>query len=435
MQQFNVTPSAEMRQNVLGKALTIQRSRKPQRLSGIEIWRRTMHSQSTKVAAAFLVIFTVLFGYNFFQGSNGSAFADVIEKLAATQTAQFDLTIEFGEQLPQTSTFYYQSPNKIRQEMANGIVNIVNDADQKVLSLDPNTMTAVLKDVQREDFHTALYELFHHFHELIDQAVSLNNRNVLSLGAATINGKNAYGYQIDTFGQEPGLFWQGRGTLTIWADAETDIPLKLQWYSPLTNIRTTASNIALNLPLDPALFRLDIPEGFQVENFVSTDPSQSQADAMLETAIQLGADIPADKRATVLRVLSLKEDDLIKGLATYLEFSGGSYPPTLNASREFMSHLNELANGAYETQKIDKQQFEAKVLDIGFATFFYDKLIREKKDPAYYGGSLTVNDTDKVLVRWKLSKDRYRVVFGSLTAKTVSADELSELENQTSSEQ
>ena len=160
----------------------------------------------------------------------------------------------------------------------------------------------------------------------------------------------------------------------------------------------------------------------------SDEEIDQNANDLLEAAIQLGADIPKDKRATVLRVLSLKEKDLIKGLATYLEFSDGTYPPTLNFDKAFVKHLDGFLAKAYRDRKFDKKQGDAKTLDIGFAGFFYNKLTRQKKDPVYYGETITVNDTDKVLVRWKISRNRYRVVYGSLKSETVTTEKLAELE-------
>ncbi|HUV66124.1 MAG TPA: hypothetical protein VMW24_19685, partial [Sedimentisphaerales bacterium] len=55
-------------------------------------------------------------------------------------------------------------------------------------------------------------------------------------------------------------------------------------------------------------------------------------------------------------------------------------------------------------------------------------LVQQKKDPAYYGKTVTPKDADKVLMRWKVSDSEYRVIFGDLHAETVTADALAELE-------
>ena len=59
---------------------------------------------------------------------------------------------------------------------------------------------------------------------------------------------------------------------------------------------------------------------------------------------------------------------------------------------------------------------------------FYGLLQSDKKDPAYYGKTVTPKDVDKVLMRWKVSDNEYRVIFGDLHAETVTPEKLAELE-------
>ena len=215
--------------------------------------------------------------------------------------------------------------------------------------------------------------------------------------------------------------WHYNGADVELGDSQTAI----FWYLPNNseNYRVIFGDLTIEDMAPEDVLLLETPTNDEA------DPTDQQAKELLETAIQLGADIPKDKRATVLRMLTLKENDLIKGLATYLEFSGGTYPPTLHFDKTFVKHLDSFLSDAYKQQKIGKTEGEAKTLDIGFAAFFYDKLTRQKKDPAYYGDKITVQDSDRVLVRWKTSKKQYRVIFGDLTRKTVSAEELAKLEN------
>jgi hypothetical protein len=58
---------------------------------------------------------------------------------------------------------------------------------------------------------------------------------------------------------------------------------------------------------------------------------------------------------------------------------------------------------------------------------FYEELVEDKKDPTYYGDTIGLGDSGKVLLRWRLDNGQYRVIFGDLRAKTVTAEELSEL--------
>ncbi len=658
--------SDELKQKMLADVLNAQ-NKKQHSAKKQSVWRIIMKSKTTRLTTAAAALIMIMIGmYNITGSIDGAstAFANAMEHFAAAETAQFDLAIKFGDQEPQTSSFLYSEPGRIRQNMTNGTINIIDYTENKVLSLDPETMTAVLRDVRKPDFHTALYDIFANLDNLIQQAIDLSDGPIESLGTKTIDGHTAYGYRVETTGQSPGLFWQGKGTLTVWADAQTDFPLILKWHNAMTNITATVSNIRLDIYINPAEFSFDLPEGYSfpqpepepqpketveipepeesqpvqedsiesddisqpeleqsktneifdtniadliegldkndqtlikffhswtflakgkfpsslstdavkdidpdaeitfkqklwsysifvtfpnlmdlktlslpdpntlteeeieqikqkkgpiyeemqakdnekfgymlphLENIIngfvvinklpaksdwhyngqdampgdadtaifwykprnteiyrviygdltiedidpedlnllensSDDDIDRQANELMEAAIQLGADIPKDDRNTVFRMLSLKEKDLIKGLATYLEYSDGKYPSTLGMKKDFIVELDTTLSEAFKNGLVDEKIGKEKTLDIGFAAFFYDKLVREKKEPAYYGDTATLSNPKAVLVRWKVSKNKYRVIYTNLKAETVTAEKLTELESQLPSE-
>jgi hypothetical protein len=74
------------------------------------------------------------------------------------------------------------------------------------------------------------------------------------------------------------------------------------------------------------------------------------------------------------------------------------------------------------------QEEMENMLSIQGACMFYGNLMKENKDAAYYGDTITLQDADKVLMRWKISDDQYRVVYGGLKVEDVSSEKLVELE-------
>lgn len=60
-----------------------------------------------------------------------------------------------------------------------------------------------------------------------------------------------------------------------------------------------------------------------------------------------------------------------------------------------------------------------KLLGARNACLFYDRLIKEEKDVAYYGDTVTAEDVDEVLMRWKVSDGEYKVIYGNLSTGTV----------------
>ena len=153
-----------------------------------------------------------------------------------------------------------------------------------------------------------------------------------------------------------------------------------------------------------------------------TQPANSQAQQTLDKAISMGADIPPDKRPLVLRILNLNEMDAVEGLRLFATWSGGRYPTSLDGKT-----LMKEAEGWAKRNKIAKPQKDESVpliLCIGF----HDKLLRENKEPKYFGDRITRDDAKKVLLRWKRDRTTYRVIYGDLTMGEADAVRLAELE-------
>ena len=167
----------------------------------------------------------------------------------------------------------------------------------------------------------------------------------------------------------------------------------------------------------------------------SSKTEQSKSKKLLDKALELsGKKLTPEEQSRALRMLNLNEKDVIQGLTVFLELSDGLYPSSLDpkvAIKLADSLLSAKYGSRKQANKEKKKEIEEKVYDIFFASAFYDKLIREKKDVAYYGDKITVEDSGKVLMRWKISDGRYRVVFGNLTRKSVTPGELAELEKLT----
>ena len=162
--------------------------------------------------------------------------------------------------------------------------------------------------------------------------------------------------------------------------------------------------------------------GCRLQN-VSKEPDD--VDRAIDEAVVIGADIPPAKRGMIGRMLRINEKDLLLGLRTYAELSGGRYPTSLETKSTLKEiDTNRLGSNLTDTPKSQKDQM---LMDIFFATVFYDKLNREKRGAQYHGDTVTRQDAGKVLMSWTESKEQYRVVFGDLSAKSLSAEQLMQL--------
>ena len=161
-----------------------------------------------------------------------------------------------------------------------------------------------------------------------------------------------------------------------------------------------------------------------LENIETNPELQKDKEKLLDMALQIsGETLEPDQRSLAVRMLNLNEKDLIRGLAQWLMLLDGKYPETLEP-KAAIRRAEKLYAEKYSSSGKAKEQ----TYDVFFASTFYDKLIREKKDVVYYGDKITPEDKNKILIRWKIEINKYRVVFGDLHLENVSTEKLNELE-------
>jgi hypothetical protein len=83
--------------------------------------------------------------------------------------------------------------------------------------------------------------------------------------------------------------------------------------------------------------------------------------------------------------------------------------------------------GLSSQDKILSKTMEA-TLQFQPLAMFYMTLVQQKKDPAYYGKTVTPGDAKSVLLRWKTSDTNYKVIMGDLSVSEMSADQLKQIE-------
>jgi hypothetical protein len=146
-----------------------------------------------------------------------------------------------------------------------------------------------------------------------------------------------------------------------------------------------------------------------------------------------------------MKMPPVTEETTIQGLKLFAEMSG-RYPDDLSITtvsgklgeltvKELMKDANGAPLSKAEAAKRlqDKEAMKKltdKMMPMNMPMAFYAKLVQENKDPAYYGKIVTPQpqDAGQVLMRWKVSDDEYRVIFGSLNVQTVKRDTLIAME-------
>jgi hypothetical protein len=141
-----------------------------------------------------------------------------------------------------------------------------------------------------------------------------------------------------------------------------------------------------------------------------------------------------------IKMPSMSEEAAIEGFRFFIEHSG-RYPKKLDMMNlveelKALQDSEKLADSGLrskeepnqvELEKVIKETMEI-MRPVQSLAMFYMTLVQSGKEPVYYGQSVGPDDTDAVLLWWKVSDDQYRVIFGDLTAENITAEELAELE-------
>lgn len=202
--------------------------------------------------------------------------------------------------------------------------------------------------------------------------------------------------------------------------------LKSQWVLVLTLITLIFCGCKSNTSVDAAA-------AGEVElNATTNEYSDTDKEKLLDTALKIsGKKLSAQEQNVVMRMLNLSQEDMIRGLSVCAEFSDGRYPSSLDHETVIkQTEAWALAKyGKYDNLPIyQKKEIEKKMYDTFFMASYYKRLIKENKDAVYYGDTVTAEDMNAVLMRWKISDNEYRVIFGDLTTQNVTGKELAELE-------
>jgi outer membrane lipoprotein-sorting protein len=211
-----------------------------------------------------------------------------------------------------------------------------------------------------------------------------------------IKGKEARGFEIALEKIDP----DREGTLRVWPDPETKLPLRVEMDFPDT-CTMIMDEFAWDLPTGK-LFETEAPAKYQDE----TPPAWSAED---------------------------ETQHIVKALKVYAKFCGGKYPQVkivygdVTSGRLFKAAgLSNPHNIAPREEQLTTRYGECSPARLGFAVI--NSIQRHNPDAAYYGKTVGPEGARKVLFRWKRSDDNYQVIFGDLRSEEVTAEELKNLE-------
>lgn len=332
----------------------------------------------------------------FLGSGDGVAFANVIERLREIRTLACRIvsnTTAYGQNIAVTGKMYMSSDYGTRCDFnvfGQASTTLYRPLDGPMVVVTPMTRSYMVIEGEDED---ASFDHMRDPDAFLKKLTELSEDASEVLGSDFIDGHEVVGFEIAAEQLElDGV----EASATLHVDVETALPvqfaLKMAGPEPGSLINVLYDKFEWDMVLEAELFEPVIPEGYA------------------KVSVQLP---PKD------------EETLIEALAIYAELTGGRYPDEFDA----MQMVTKVARLVAEQIVADGQlptpgsaaydTLNQKVMQVGSACDFYHRLVRDGMEPEYFGHQVTADDTDAVLMKWRLDKRYIRQVYGDLSVETV----------------
>jgi len=350
---------------------------------GLKLRRIIMKSSITKVAAAAVIIIAVLIGMNPF-GST-ITFADVVKPLLNARTLILDIVVNIGGSTVDEDndpvihdTIVDKRIRRVNSAQEH-VVNIFDTENAKMLTLHTEGKVAVYSDTQGlvQDI-TQNYVVF--LLDIITDSQNNPDFEAKELGEKEIDGQKVVGFLVRN--------------LTIWADAETGLPVRIEGQEP--GLSVVYKNFQFNIPVEELepLVSMDVPDGYTL-----VESKGGEFDMGTPT-----------------------EQDLVECLRFWAELlQDGNFPEAIGMT-ELTKLLPQVEAKLAESMASAEDGMQ-KGMSLGKGMLFHMSLLDQ--DSHYAGSGVKVGEADKAIF-WYLpdGADTYRVIYGDLSVKDVAPEDL-----------
>ena len=346
-----------------------------------EIGRTIMKSRISKIAAALVIIVSVVVVIHFLDSTESLAWADVVRPILTAHTVVFNVRSVEGENLP-IARIMSMGTQRVRSEILSADVQVIAIYDydtSQMLTLNPEQKFAAIIDIK------GLPEKPENFIEIMRNMITElqydPDVSIESLGGKEIDGRMAQGFRAtDPEGNE----------LMIWADSQTSVPIRMELKWRQTHYEFT--DFEFDVALDESLFSMEIPEGY------STMPK-----AMLP--------------------LTGAEQDLVEALRQWAESILEGVFPTDFSSQAFMDDMPKVRKRIAQDRKEGTDEGPMKMI----RGFMFYKNLKPENDWHYVGANVKFGDADSPVCWYKpTGSQTYRVIYGDLMVKDVAPEDLPE---------
>jgi hypothetical protein len=298
-------------------------------------------------------------------------FAKVIEPILKARTLILDIIVGDEETGPvMHETIVGQRIRRVISTQEH-VINIFDTDGGKMLTLHTGGKIAVYSDIQGSlQEETRDYVAF--LRKIITDLQNNPDFEARELGEKEIDGQKVIGFSTDEF--------------TIWADAETALPVRIEVETPLSIVFT---NFQFDVPVDESLVSMDVPDGYTEQ----------------KNEIDMGTST---------------EQDLVECLRIWSELLlDGNFPEAIGMTE--LLKLAPLVEERIGKLEVSSEEGTRKGMTLGKGMLFMMGL----KDQHYAGNGVKLGEADKAIFWYQPEgSETWRVIYGDLRVKDVAPENL-----------
>jgi len=436
----DITIDAQTENRILGDALKhldILKQRKSPQI-GLYIWRMIMKNTITKSTATALILIGVLLLTSVFVKTNKSvALAGVLEKVEQARAYKYKVDMTFTErtnpEIPMiqriegtilTSNEYgTKSEMRTKWEIDIGKTDTETGKTTTKLryTLPKQKLVVLIKPEQKKYKRTelgddSLAEMKEQHEDPREMMKRMLECEYTGIGRTMLDGIEVEGFETTDPRWTMGTAKHYENIrVKLWVDVETRFPVLWETDTKINEqmfLHTVVYDFQWDIPVAASDFEPVIPADYTpINNYELPSKFEEEALEGLRLSAKIFGCYPEDIDHNSL-IREFSEPDLLRNREDLTD-----------AGLKLKEELESLVN--FE-QRIHRAMAISK--PIKWIGEFYKILVDTGNDPAYYGQTVGPEDTDAVLMRWKIADNEYRIIFGDLSVGNATAQELAKLE-------
>jgi len=347
----------------------------------VGIWRTIMRSRITRPAVAATIIVAAIIGMHFVGNPLAPTvtWAQVIQPILDAKTAV--LSIIIGEEGQGPVIHDEIMGSRIRRTMSNmdDVVSIIDLEAGRILSLTISKKEAAYIDLKGLP---SMPNYMDTLRNLISELQESPHFVVEELGRQEIDGQEVIGF----------LAKHPKVDLTIWADAETALPVRIEQIQG--QMKIICKDMEFNVSLDESQFSMEAPAGYKVQ----------QVD---------------------LDLLGATEQEFIEGLRIRAELFGDGRFPDGVAVEDYLKEAPAITKKFEELGLSDEEETELGMQMSRHLLFI--RFFQGEGKWHYAGAGVRLGDAETAIF-WYRPKDSetYRVIYGDLSVRDAAPQDLPE---------